>query len=97
MKRPATGALGKRVALVAADTAGKWPYFEERTADFVYARLHGDAKLYASGYTPRALLRWAKKFKSWTDGKKDAFIYFDNDAKVRAPYDAMNLAKLLRA
>jgi uncharacterized protein YecE (DUF72 family) len=27
--------------------------------------------------------------------RRDAYVYFDNDAKVKAPYDAMRLAKLL--
>ena len=26
---------------------------------------------------------------------RDVFVYFDNDVKVRAPYDAMNLAARL--
>src|SRR6185295_11695993 len=34
------------VALCVADTAGKWPFLDEVTADFVYVRLHGDKKLY---------------------------------------------------
>src|SRR5262249_5985713 len=38
------------IALVVADTAGKWPYCEDVTADFVYLRLHGDEQIYASGY-----------------------------------------------
>src|ERR1051326_1817462 len=38
------------IGLVVADTAGKWPFLEDVTADFVYARLHGDAELYVSGY-----------------------------------------------
>lgn len=42
-----------RVALVVADSAGKWPYVEDVTADFVYMRLHGDVELYSSGYTAR--------------------------------------------
>ncbi|WP_191892475.1 DUF72 domain-containing protein, partial [Streptomyces griseoaurantiacus] len=28
------------IALVVADTAGKWPYLEDVTTDFVYVRLH---------------------------------------------------------
>src|SRR6185312_505357 len=79
------------VALVDADTAGKWPRFEEPTADFVYARLHGDEELYASGYTPSALRAWAEKLKRWTRQGRDAYVYFDNDMKVRAPHDAMAL------
>ena len=39
-----------RIALVVADTAGKWPLVEDVTADFVYLRLHGDKKLYVSGF-----------------------------------------------
>lgn len=32
-----------RVALVVADTAGRWPLMEDVTPDLVYVRLHGDA------------------------------------------------------
>lgn len=58
----------ERVALVIADTAGKWPYAEDLTADFVYARLHGDEELYVSGYTDAALARWAERFAIWSAG-----------------------------
>jgi len=98
-----------RVALVVADTAGRWPYREDVTADFVYLRLHGDEQLYTSGYTPRALARWAKRIDAWhrgseppdaqrIDGKaprarrRDVYCYFDNDAKVHAPFDAQSLS-----
>ena len=43
------------IGLVVADTAGKWPHSFDVTADFVYVRLHGDVKIYTSGYTDRAL------------------------------------------
>lgn len=46
-----------RTALVVADTAGRWPYLEDVTADFLYLRLHGDAQLYVSGYSDDALSR----------------------------------------
>ena len=58
----------QRVALVVADTAGKWPYAEDVTADFVYARLHGDKMLYVSGYTHRALDRWRDRIVAWSSG-----------------------------
>lgn len=83
------------VASVVADTAGKWPQFTEVTADFVYVRLHGDAVLYESGYDAAALDRWAETVRGWLDAGRDCFIYFDNDVKVRAPYDAMALAERL--
>jgi uncharacterized protein YecE (DUF72 family) len=58
----------ERVALVVADTAGKWPYAEDVTADFIYARLHGDEVLYVSGYDDVALDRWAARFSAWSVG-----------------------------
>jgi uncharacterized protein YecE (DUF72 family) len=82
------------IGLVVADTAGKWPFLEELTADFVYVRLHGDEELYVSGYTDAALDRWAKKIRTWRK-KRDVFVYFDNDVKVHAPYNAMSLMKRL--
>lgn len=61
-----------RVALVVADTAGKWPFLEDVTADFMYLRLHGDAELYASGYTDEALDRWAHRIAAWSQGDQPA-------------------------
>lgn len=60
------------VALVVADTAGKWPYLEEPTADFMYLRLHGDVELYASGYSDAALDRWADRIMAWSRGGEPA-------------------------
>jgi uncharacterized protein YecE (DUF72 family) len=96
------------IAMVVADTAGKWPLIEDATSDFVYVRLHGAVELYVSGYTADALAMWARKVRSWAKGRsplgarlvgrrqgsenRDVFVYFDNDAKVHAPFDAMSLA-----
>ncbi len=82
------------VGLVVADTAGKWPLLEHVTSDFVYVRLHGAEELYVSGYTEAALDAWAAKVRRWATGG-DVFVYFDNDVKVRAPFDAMSLADRL--
>lgn len=99
-------ALARRhaVAIVVADTAGRWPLIREDTADFRYVRLHGDEELYASGYTPEALDAWAGEIRGWVTGSanadgvgRDTFVYFDNDTKVRAPYDAMSLRERLSA
>ncbi len=56
------------IALVVADTAGKWPYIEDVTADFMYLRLHGDTELYASGYDDEAIERWAERIRAWSSG-----------------------------
>jgi uncharacterized protein YecE (DUF72 family) len=84
------------IAVVVADTAGKWPLLREATADFVYVRLHGDVELYTSGYTDEALADWAGWVQRWMDSGRDVFVYFDNDVKVRAPFDAMALADAIR-
>jgi uncharacterized protein YecE (DUF72 family) len=99
-----------RVGLVVADTAGRWPLLEDVTADFVYVRLHGDVKLYTSGYTDRGLDAWAAKIRAWARGHtpasprlvaraaprkpagRDVYVYFDNDARGHAPFDAIALA-----
>jgi uncharacterized protein YecE (DUF72 family) len=80
------------IAVVCADTAGKWPMFGEVTADFAYVRLHGADELYVSGYDDKALDRWARKIRAW---KTDTFVYFDNDVKVHAPFNAEGLAQRL--
>lgn len=102
------------VAIVFADTAGKWPYLEDLTADFVYVRLHGDSELYVSGYDDDALDFWSDRIKAWRKGTqpedklsitddavpnidRDVYVYFDNDAKVRAPVDAKGLISRLDA
>jgi len=83
------------IGLVVADTAGKWPRLFHVTADFVYVRLHGDVKIYTSGYTSRALAAWARRIRTWDADGRDVYVYFDNDVKVRAPFDALNLVHKL--
>lgn len=109
---PAFIALLRRhdIALVVADTV-EWPLLMDATAGFVYVRLHGSQQLYASGYGPKALARWAGRVEAWANGReaegehagpparrknRDVYVYFDNDAKVRAPFDAMALSQRLR-
>lgn len=81
-------------ALVIAETAQRWPMPQDITADFVYLRLHGDKQLYQSGYSDRALDRWAERIRVWHDGgdtegakitklqprtrRRDVYCYFDN-------------------
>jgi uncharacterized protein YecE (DUF72 family) len=84
------------VGLVVADTAGKWPKMFHVTTDFVYVRLHGDVKIYTSGYSERALASWARRIRSWAKDGRDVYVYFDNDVKVKAPFDALNLMRKLR-
>ena len=83
------------IGMVVADSAGTWPMFDEVTSDLVYVRLHGDEELYTSGYGDRALDHWAEKVRAWDAAGLDVFVYFDNDAKVHAPFDAIGLLERL--
>ena len=84
------------VAFVFAHMGGeRAPYTEEPTANFIYARLHGEGKAFAKGYPEKELTRWAKKVREWSLAKHDTFIYFSNEAKVHAPTGAMKLLKRL--
>lgn len=102
-----------KIAFVVADTAGKWPYAEDITADFVYCRLHGAEQLYVSGYSEAELDWWSNPIKHWRKGRqpndpklvadrnapagpRDVYLYFDNDAKVHAPFNAWTLAQKLQ-
>jgi uncharacterized protein YecE (DUF72 family) len=81
------------VALVAADTAGKYPLSYERTARFAYVRLHGSSTLYASRYSDAEIAAWARRICAWTDAGSDVHVYFDNDAEGHAPHDAVRLQR----
>nr|WP_235502216.1 DUF72 domain-containing protein [Angustibacter sp. Root456] len=99
------------VALVRADTGGRFPELDDVTSDFAYLRLHGAEELYTSGYDDAALDAWAARIRTLrsggtpTDGvrlarsaprrRRDVFVYFDNDVKVRAPFDALALTDRL--
>jgi len=96
------------VALVCADTV-EWPRLMDLTTDFAYCRLHGSEKLYASGYDSSALDDWSRRVVAWARGEepeiektvgaqeaptpRDVYVYFDNDVKVRAPFDALALSE----
>jgi uncharacterized protein YecE (DUF72 family) len=79
------------IALVAADTGGRFPRSFARTASFAYARLHGARRLYASRYTDAELDEWADHIRAWLAGGADVWVYFDNDDQAHAPHDALRL------
>jgi uncharacterized protein YecE (DUF72 family) len=99
------------IGLVVADTV-EWPLLFDITTDFVYVRLHGSEELYVSGYEDVALDLWADRVAAWATGcradgecvgkkharlqPRDVYVYFDNDAKVRAPFDAQALIAKVR-
>ncbi len=76
------------VAWCISDTAGKYPFLESVTSDFMYIRLHGSRKLYASCYSDEEIQEWARKINEWN---VDTFVYFDNDSNGYAPVNAISL------
>ena len=88
-KSAAAGLRKHKVALVVADTAGKWPDYEDVAASFMYLRLHGEKELYASGYTPDSLDRWASRIRAWASGSQpgDAKLIVDSAPPKRASRD----------
>lgn len=82
------------MAFCIADTAGRFPYAEAVTADFIYVRLHGSRALYSSEYSEEELQNWAKKIKKW---KRDTYVYFDNDFNAFAPRNALKLKEILKS
>jgi uncharacterized protein YecE (DUF72 family) len=75
--------------------AGRWPMHEEITAGFAYVRLHGAPDTYVSGYADEDLDGWARKIGAWAE-EGDVYVYFDNDARGHAPYDAERLRERLK-
>lgn len=71
------------VAIVVADSP-KYPRIDERTADFTYARLLCSSEDEPTGYSGETLDRWTATARGWAEGG-DAFVFFINGAKVRAP------------
>lgn len=89
-------ALRHRVAIVRSDAPRAWPELDDATGgDLAYARLHGRPDLYASGYGPRSLDRWADWTRGHLDAGRECFVFFDNDARGRAPLDAIALLERL--
>lgn len=85
----------RRIALARVDD-DTYPAFSAITADFVYARLRRCAPDVAEGYPPEALDDWARSFRDLAgDGGRDAFVYFINGGKVRAPAAAQALLRRL--
>lgn len=80
------------MAFCISDTAGRFPYREIVTADYVYLRLHGSKRLYASSYSEEELQTWAVKINQWA---RDTYVYFDNDYKGYAINNAARLREII--
>ncbi len=79
------------VAVCLSD-APDFPMWRAVTADFVYVRLHGHTRKYASSYSAASLKAWAASIAEW---KRDSYVYFDNDAEGHAVRNAHALIELV--
>lgn len=67
----------------------------EITADFVYVRLHGPGNKYQGSYSEEQLKQWAEQCKEWQRQGLDVFVFFDNDEKGYAAFNARILKELV--
>lgn len=66
-----------------------------RTADFVYIRGHGPGGAYRGRYDGATLGAWARRISGWKRQGCDVYVYFDNDQKSAAPFDALALMQFV--
>jgi uncharacterized protein YecE (DUF72 family) len=76
--------------------APDFPMWRELTADFVYVRLHGHTRKYASSYSAASIACWTEDATRWRAGGRDVYIYFDNDAEGHAVANARALAGAIK-
>ena len=83
------------VAVVFGDD-DEFPCIDADTADFAYARLQRMREEVPTGYDEEAFDAFAKRARKWRKDGRDAFIFFINGAKIRAPAAALALQERLR-
>lgn len=85
------------VAVVLGDTAGGWPVLDWPTADFSYARLHGDVDRHPDGYGSEGVAPWADWIRAQLAAGRDAYVYCVTENKRYSPLDAEALLAALGA
>ena len=83
------------IAVVLEDS-DKYPTIDAETASFSYARLQRMREEVLTGYDDAALDGFAERARAWQKAGRDAYIFFINGAKVRAPAAALALQERLR-
>lgn len=67
----------------------------ERTADFVYLRMHAPGSGWELPYGDAELEEWRRSITGWLGEGADVYVYLNNDAFGHAPRDALRLAAML--
>jgi uncharacterized protein YecE (DUF72 family) len=80
--------LGNHDIALASVSSMAMPMVLECTSDFLYIRFHGLEGGFAHDYTREELEPWAAHVRAAARDGKTAYVYFNNDANVRAPANA---------
>jgi uncharacterized protein YecE (DUF72 family) len=91
-------ALARKYGCVTVHTdSPKFPAIVDAQAPFAYIRLMRSEATVPTGYPPGALDQWAGGARAWSTGSqaREAFIFFINGAKERAPAAALALIERL--
>ncbi|GAA4716124.1 DUF72 domain-containing protein [Sphingomonas lutea] len=83
------------IAVVLEDS-DVYPTIDVDTASFRYARLQRMREEVVTGYDDAALDGFAEQARAWQAAGRDAYVFFINGAKVRAPAAALALQERLR-
>jgi len=82
------------VSLCFSDCGPRYPsWYEVKTADFLYLRMHGSPQLYVSNYDAQALDELVKVIAKYQ--VKEVYVYFDNTALGYAVKNALTLKEKL--
>ena len=88
--------LGRyEVALVYADSGGRFPTFDYPVTEFAYFRFHGPGRLYASNYSREQLAEFAEKIRELLEEGKAVWAFFNNDVGGYAVENAQMLQELV--
>jgi uncharacterized protein YecE (DUF72 family) len=96
---PAYLSLAGRHGCVTVHTdSPKYPNITDAQAPFAYLRLMRSEPDRPTGYPPEALDGWVQGARAWASGAatRDAFVFFINGAKERAPAAALAFLEKLR-
>lgn len=75
----------------------KFPSIPHARSELAYLRLMRSEADCATGYPPQELGKWVRGAKEWVDAgeRNEAFVFFINGAKERAPHAAMEFLRQL--
>ena len=91
------GVLEENGASLCIADSPRFPKERIAIGKFLYLRLHGSQRLYASLYSRDELMQWADFIlRAMDSGIEEVFCYFDNDYEAYAVRNALELKEILK-